>query len=263
MLLQGKLRNLFCQPLTASSPDCRQWGYSHQTGKPLCCDDITVPCGPATPTPPPAPTPKPAPTPAAPTPAPPAPTPAPGPRSLPQGNLLVGYAYICEQKVVAQVEAGTNVIVWFSSDLVKDAATGRARVQTHRGGEPQPLNMTCVAEVAQTLRERNLPVTHLISIGGWNGERARDIIFLLRDEVLDSVAPDTSPPGFCLAFLAFSMVLDEVLPPASFSLEALSATSASTGVGLLRLTFFWLGFGTSSVGPLLSNASGTGDLPVP
>mmetsp|Transcript_13591 Transcript_13591/g.38913 ORF Transcript_13591/g.38913 Transcript_13591/m.38913 type:complete len:260 (-) Transcript_13591:2498-3277(-) len=85
----------------------------------------------------------------------------------------------------------------------------------------------------------------------------------LRDELLDSAAPAASPPDFCFAFLAFSKIPDEVLLPASFSHEALATASASAGVGLFRLAFFWLGFGISSVGALLSDASGTGGLPVP
>ena len=83
-------------------------------------------------------------------------------RTLPEGNLILGYAG-CDgtnqDKVVSEARAGVNVINWFSSNLVRKTATGEPEVQT-------PLNFTCVAEVAKTLREENLETTHIISIGG-------------------------------------------------------------------------------------------------
>ena len=88
-------------------------------------------------------------------------------RSLPAGSLIVGYATACDDangataKVLAEAEAGVNVIIWFASNLVKDATTGAARVAFG-------MNVTCIANVAATLRARRLPTAHLLSVGGWD-----------------------------------------------------------------------------------------------
>eukprot|EP00047_Mylnosiga_fluctuans_P013314 m.30885 g.30885 ORF g.30885 m.30885 type:complete len:393 (+) comp4820_c0_seq1:376-1554(+) len=84
------------------------------------------------------------------------------PRALPEGNLILGYAHICQPHVLEDAIAGVNVINWFSINLGMDNATGSPQIQSG------PLNLTCVAEMVQLLQELNLSTTHIITIGGWN-----------------------------------------------------------------------------------------------
>jgi hypothetical protein len=105
---------------------------------------------------------------------------------LPEGNLNVGYAnwaqveesklsgalpYLsltplfllpkCDDKIVKAVEQGLNVVIWFSINLAKDDEGN----QIINGAVP---DLDCVARVVKELRDKNLPTTHLISVGGWN-----------------------------------------------------------------------------------------------
>ena len=93
---------------------------------------------------------------------------------LPSGSLIVGYGTRCDGKsavgddlMVAEAANGVNVIVWFASNLVRDATTGKPVVQSG-------LNTTCVALVARELRRRGLPTAHMISIGGWDAHLCAD-----------------------------------------------------------------------------------------
>ena len=82
-------------------------------------------------------------------------------RRLPEGSLIAGYAVDCDANVMEAVEAGANVVIWFASNLGKNATTGAPVVQ-------MGLNTTCIAEMAKAMRAKKLEVAHLISIGGWN-----------------------------------------------------------------------------------------------
>ena len=83
------------------------------------------------------------------------------PRRLPSGPLIVGYTGCDQQKVIAEAAKGVNVVIWFASNLVRNATTGQPQVATG-------LNHTCVAEVAQELRRRRLPTAHMLCVGGWD-----------------------------------------------------------------------------------------------
>ena len=63
------------------------------------------------------------------------------PRRLPSGPLIVGYTGCDQQKVIAEAAKGVNIVIWFASNLVRNATTGQPQVATG-------LNHTCVAEVA-------------------------------------------------------------------------------------------------------------------
>lgn len=63
--------------------------------------------------------------------------------------------------MIAEAVSGVNVIVWFAITLGTDKVTGKPAVT---GGQ----NHTCVAQVARELRRRNLPTSHMISVGGWD-----------------------------------------------------------------------------------------------
>ena len=84
-------------------------------------------------------------------------------RHLPPGKLIVGYANWnqCDEKILEAVQAGVNVVIWFSINLVVDKDTGLPTVENGP-------DYHCVAKMIQRIRELNLPTTHLISIGGWN-----------------------------------------------------------------------------------------------
>eukprot|EP01006_Ploeotia_vitrea_P048566 TRINITY_DN67251_c10_g3_i1.p1 TRINITY_DN67251_c10_g3~~TRINITY_DN67251_c10_g3_i1.p1 ORF type:complete len:383 (-),score=17.69 TRINITY_DN67251_c10_g3_i1:407-1555(-) len=88
--------------------------------------------------------------------------PATAKRFLPDGPLIIAYANWneCDEKMIRAAENGANVLMWFSIDL--GAINGTATIVGHIP------NLTCVAEVALELRKRNLPTTHMISIGGWD-----------------------------------------------------------------------------------------------
>jgi chitinase len=57
------------------------------------------------------------------------------------------------------VKNGVNILLWFSIDIIE--------LQGHPMISRGP-NMECVATISNKLKELNLPVLHLISIGGWN-----------------------------------------------------------------------------------------------
>ncbi len=79
------------------------------------------------------------------------------PRSLPAGNLIVGYSPDCnETQVVQAARDGVNVLIWFAINL---AANGTIQ---------HGLNFTCIGLVESTLRADNLTTSHLISVGGWD-----------------------------------------------------------------------------------------------
>jgi len=77
--------------------------------------------------------------------------------SLPDGNLIVGYAPTCnETQIVQSAEDGVNVIIWFSVNLAANSTIENS------------LDFECIARVAHTLRQKDLPTAHLISVGGWD-----------------------------------------------------------------------------------------------
>lgn len=84
------------------------------------------------------------------------------PRTLPD-RLLIGYASWaqCDEKIIAAVQNGLNVVVWFSINLAKDEQ-GNPVIN---GAVP---DLECVARVTSSIREQGLDVTHIIAIGGWN-----------------------------------------------------------------------------------------------
>jgi len=86
---------------------------------------------------------------------------APPPRRLPNGPLIIGYTGCDQQTVIREAVKGVNVIIWFASNLVRNATTGQPQVATG-------LNHTCVAEVAQKLRRQRLPTAHMLCVGGWD-----------------------------------------------------------------------------------------------
>ena len=51
-------------------------------------------------------------------------------RKLPKGHLIVAYATVgCSfHKIVNEVVAGVNVLVWFSSNLSKNISTGEVYI---------------------------------------------------------------------------------------------------------------------------------------
>lgn len=77
--------------------------------------------------------------------------------------LIVGYANWnqCDEGIVGAVKDGVNVVIWFSINLALDPNSGLPAVQ----GGP---DMDCVGGIVKRLKELNLPVIHLMSIGGWN-----------------------------------------------------------------------------------------------
>ena len=87
-------------------------------------------------------------------------------RQLPPGALNMGYASGCDHdKITTAVETGLNVLFWFSIDLGADSQ-GRPAISPNQA---QPLsNITCVVEVARTLRAKGLFTTHMVTVGGWN-----------------------------------------------------------------------------------------------
>ena len=82
-------------------------------------------------------------------------------RPLPP-TLNVGYANWgeCDDKIVQAATQGVNVLIWFAVELV---LSDQQRPLVHGGP-----NLTCVANVAASLRARNLSTHHFISVGGWN-----------------------------------------------------------------------------------------------
>ena len=83
-------------------------------------------------------------------------------RVLPE-NLIVGYASWseCDDKLVTAVEEGVNVLIWFAINLLANETTGEPVIT----GGP---DLTCVKEIQATIRAKNLPTIHLISVGGWD-----------------------------------------------------------------------------------------------
>lgn len=68
------------------------------------------------------------------------------------------------QTIRAAME-GVNVVIWFAITFsTADGEDGRENGIAISGGP----DSKCMADVAASLDERNLPTTHLISIGGWN-----------------------------------------------------------------------------------------------
>ena len=84
-------------------------------------------------------------------------------RKLPPGKLIVGYANWnqCDEKILDAVQAGVNVVIWFSINLVIDKTNGLPTIENGP-------DYHCVAKMIQKIRQLDLPTTHLISIGGWN-----------------------------------------------------------------------------------------------
>ena len=78
-------------------------------------------------------------------------------------KLLIGYASWseCDDKIITAVEDGVNVVMWFAINLLSNSSTGEPLIT----GGP---DLECVKNVQQTLKSKNLPTTHIISIGGWN-----------------------------------------------------------------------------------------------
>ena len=78
-------------------------------------------------------------------------------------SLIVGYCNWnqCDDSIVARVEEGVNVIIWFSINLAVDVKTGEPAVTNGP-------DMKCVAGIVNRIRDLGLQCTHLISVGGWN-----------------------------------------------------------------------------------------------
>lgn len=70
--------------------------------------------------------------------------------------LIGGYANTCDDKVLAAARQGVNVIYWFSINMFPTS---------YPQGGP---NLTCVAEVASTLKSEGLETIHMITVGGWD-----------------------------------------------------------------------------------------------
>lgn len=86
-------------------------------------------------------------------------------RYLPDGPLNMGYAPNCvPDKIINATKTGLNVLFWFSVNLIRDPATGAPAVQ----GGP---DLDCVANVTGALRAMGLKTTHMLTVGGWDGER--------------------------------------------------------------------------------------------
>ena len=84
-------------------------------------------------------------------------------RKLPDGNLNVGYCNWrqCDDKIIRAAEQGINVVIWFSINLATDD-DGNQIIDGHLP------DFDCVGRIVKELRDKNLPTTHLISVGGWN-----------------------------------------------------------------------------------------------
>lgn len=78
-------------------------------------------------------------------------------------KLIVGYASWseCDEKIITAVEQGVNVLMWFAINLLSNETTGEPLIT----GGP---DLSCVRAVKETLKSRNLPTVHMITIGGWN-----------------------------------------------------------------------------------------------
>lgn len=76
----------------------------------------------------------------------------------------MGYVSSCDaDKTILAVENGLNVVFWFSIDLVNQNG-----VPAVVPSAVQPLpNLFCIANIIDTLTYINLPVTHMVSVGGW------------------------------------------------------------------------------------------------
>ena len=83
---------------------------------------------------------------------------------LPDGPLILGYQNwaACDlNQTVAACAGGVNVVLWFATNLERNATTGAPTVTSGP-------DYDCVATVAAALDAARLPTTHLISIGGWD-----------------------------------------------------------------------------------------------
>ena len=83
-------------------------------------------------------------------------------RTLPSGSLIVSYVTRgCDlPKIIREVVAGVNVLVWFSSSLAKN---------DH--GLPVVAfewDVDFIGQVQKGLADAQLKTTHLVCIGGWN-----------------------------------------------------------------------------------------------
>lgn len=116
-------------------------------------------------------------------------------------KLLIGYCNWsqCDDKIVDAVRDGVNVVIWFSVNLGRDAATGQPAVQ----GGP---DLDCVADVVERIRALDTPepVIHLMAIGGWNSphpdtSHSPETVFLELDRWNREVVarPEKGWYGFC------------------------------------------------------------------
>ena len=92
-------------------------------------------------------------------------------RTLPE-RVLSCYASWgqCDASIEIAAAHGCNVINWFAINILRDPSTGAPTISG-----PMP-NLACVAGVASRLAGAGLPVTHLISVGGWNAPPPDDDI---------------------------------------------------------------------------------------
>ncbi|CAE8581991.1 unnamed protein product, partial [Polarella glacialis] len=83
-------------------------------------------------------------------------------RPLPDGKLIVGYATSCDaDKLLHEVEAGVNVLIWFSIQFVS-SPDGLPAISGFS-------NKTCAAEVKSMLDAKGFSdVAHMMSNGGWD-----------------------------------------------------------------------------------------------
>lgn len=82
--------------------------------------------------------------------------------------ILAGYANWgqCDEGLVQAARDGLNVLIWFSINLARDEDTGLPLITGPATGADF---YDCVAGVVAQMHAEGLgPVTHLVSIGGWN-----------------------------------------------------------------------------------------------
>ena len=93
---------------------------------------------------------------------------------LPEGPILAGYANWgqCDEGLVQAARDGLNVLLWFSINLAIDEATGEPTITGPAAAGP--IFYDCVAGVVAQMEAENLPLAHLVSIGGWNSPHPAD-----------------------------------------------------------------------------------------
>lgn len=83
-------------------------------------------------------------------------------RRLPQGKLNISYCDWgqTDDKIVRAVESGSNVIIWFSINLIKVNGLPAIQDKSH--------DYIAVQSIIERTKQINKDIVHLMSIGGWN-----------------------------------------------------------------------------------------------